>query len=48
MKHLTIEQKKQFVKDYYNNMSYPQLLIKYGMTKKEADDYWDFLFKDKI
>jgi hypothetical protein len=48
MKQLTIAETKEFIKDYYANMPYPDLYKKYGLTKLRADRLWDEMMKRVI
>jgi len=45
---MTNTELKEFIKDYYANMSYAQLFLKYGLKKRQADKLWeDVVNKDK-
>lgn len=39
---------KEFIKDYYSNMSYDRLREKYGLNKSQADRLWDNLMNKII
>ena len=40
-----MDEVKQFIKDYYANMSYEDLFIRYGLNKEQADARWDNIMK---
>lgn len=45
---LTISEQKEFIKDYYNGLSYDAILIKYRLNREQADNLWEQFMKKVI